>query len=460
MNRDTVCYRDVNENPCNMCMPMGGILPLKGIEQSMVILHGSQGCSTYMRRHISEHFNEPIDVGSSSLNEKGTIYGGENNLKQALDNIIRVYKPKLVGVLTTCLAETIGEDVERIAAEYLQERGLAGFPIVTAPTPGYGGTHTEGYFYTLKRIVTTLAEKTDKHAKVNIIIPNISPADIRELKRLLQLLDISYTLCPDFADTLDRPLARPYTKIPAGGTTVDDIRAMPGAVATIQLGLTVADELSPGKYLQDEFGVPLYNVPIPTGIENTDRFFRALTEITGQAMPDSVKQERGRLLDAMVDAHKYNFQGRSVIFGEPELVYAVTSTCLENGLYPVVVATGSKTDRLAELLQPALSKCPQEVEILNETDFMQIRIKSEKMGANIAIGHSDGRYLTEKEGIPLVRIGFPIHDRVGGQRLLSVGYTGTALLLDRLTNTLLEAKYSSYRKSMYEKFYRGDVKIS
>jgi len=43
-------YRNVNENPCHMCMPMGGILPFKGIEKSMVIIHGSQGCSTYMCR--------------------------------------------------------------------------------------------------------------------------------------------------------------------------------------------------------------------------------------------------------------------------------------------------------------------------------------------------------------------------------------------------------------------------
>lgn len=68
---------NVNENPCNMCMPMGGILAFKGLEQSMVIIHGSQGCATYMRRHMAEHFNEPVDVASSSLNEKGTIYGGE-----------------------------------------------------------------------------------------------------------------------------------------------------------------------------------------------------------------------------------------------------------------------------------------------------------------------------------------------------------------------------------------------
>jgi len=434
---------------------MGGILPFKGLEQSMVIIHGSQGCATYMRRHIAEHFNEPVDVGSSSLNEKGTIYGGENNLKQGLDNIIRLYNPGVIGVLTTCLAETIGEDIERITADYLRDRGIENLPIITVPTPGYGDSHSEGYWLTVKRIVAHLARETEKHNKVNLIVPNISPADLREIKRILDLMEIDYVLLPDFSDTLDRPFAKPYKKIPDGGTKLADIAGMPGAIATIQMGVTVDDSSSPGKYLESEFGVPLYNLPIPIGIEGTDKFIKVLEELSGKVMPESLNRERGRLLDAMIDSHKYNFQGRSVIFGDPELVYAMTKTCLENGVSPVVVATGSNTTRLADLLAPEMCQAQNRFYLLNEADFTLIRQKSKEMQANIAIGHSDGRYLTEREGIPLVRMGFPIHDRMGGQRLLSVGYTGTAMFIDRITNTLLENKLSNYRSSMYQRYYLG-----
>lgn len=450
--------RNVNENPCNMCMPMGGIIPFKGIENAMVIIHGSQGCSTYMRRHIAEHFNEPVDVGSSSLNEKGTVYGGEKNLTQALDNIIRVYQPKLIGVLTTCLSETIGEDIERITAEYQLTKDREELAIVAVPTPGYGGSHTEGYLLALKKIVMKLAKKTArKHNKVNIIVPHISSADVREIKRILQMMDIQYTLFPDVSDTLDRPLAKPYTKIPAGGTPLAEIEAMPGAIATIQLGVTMDDELSPGKYLEEEFGVPLYNVPIPIGLENTDRFMTALGQITNHSyLPPNIEAERGRLLDAMVDSHKYNFQGRSVIFGEPELVYAVSKICFENGVFPVVIGTGSRNNKFAELIEKDRAEVDAPpVIVLSATDFVTLRREAKNAGANIAIGHSDGRYIEEHEKIPLVRLGFPIHDRVGGQRLLSVGYTGTAMFLDRITNTLLAEKRRSYRKSMYENFYQG-----
>ena len=414
MGKEIMHYRNVNENPCNMCMPMGGILPFKGVEQSMVLIHGSQGCSTYMRRHIAEHFNEPIDVASSSLNEKGTVYGGEESLTKGLDNLIRVYNPKLIGVLTTCLAETIGEDIDRITAQYVKAKGLTSLPLVTVATPGYGGSHTEGYFLAVRRIIAKLAQPADRHHRINVIIPHISPADIREIKRLLDLMKAEYTLLPDFSDTLDRPFARPYQKVPEGGTKVADIAAMAGAPVTIQMGITVDESISPGKYLSDTFGVPLYNIPLPVGVSNTDVFINVLEQLTGNSVPPSLRLERGRLLDCMVDSHKYNFQGRGVIFGEPENVYAIVSMCLENGITPVVVATGSKTARLGELLKPVLAACDEEVRVINEADFAQVRQISRDMAANIAIGHSDGRYLTEREGIPLVRTGFPIHDRVGG----------------------------------------------
>lgn len=454
MKKDHTAHRHVNENPCNMCMPMGGILPFKGMEEAMVIIHGSQGCSTYMRRHISEHFNEPIDVASSSLNEKGTVYGGEKNLKKGLDNLVRVYRPKVIGILTTCLAETIGEDIERIAAEYLRERQFPGLSLITVPTPGYGGTHAEGYYLAVRRTVAQLAKKEKKKTAINVLIPPVSPADIREIKRMLDLMGIEYVLFPDYADTLDGPFQKPYRKIPRGGTRREDLAGMADAAATIEMGITVPDAYSAGRFLEEEFGVPFFKIPLPIGVANTDTFLRTLREITGQKVPSILKQERGRLLDCMIDSHKYNFQGRSVIYGEPELTYALAGTCLENGVYPRVIATGSKTGKLKELLEPLLAKNEEQCVILSETDFSQIREQCRQMQVNVALGSSDGRYLTEREGIPLVRIGFPIHDRVGGQRLLSVGYQGTTLLLDRITNTLLEHKHKSYRASLYDKYYR------
>ena len=112
---------NLNTNPCKMCMPMGAATALCGIRDCITILHGSQGCATYIRRHMATHYNEPVDIASSSLTEQGTVYGGEKNLKQGLKNVIALYHPKVIGIMTTCLAETIGEDIEGIKERFYEE---------------------------------------------------------------------------------------------------------------------------------------------------------------------------------------------------------------------------------------------------------------------------------------------------------------------------------------------------
>ena len=449
----TLRVREINEDQCHMCMPLGGVIAFKGIEDSMVLVHGSQGCSTYMRLANVEHFHEPVDIASSSLNEKQTIYGGEKNLRKALDNVIRIYRPSMLGILTTCLAETMGEDIDRIIRTYLQDNPGIRVDIIPVATPSYGGTHSEGFWATTRAVIAHYAVPHTQHDRINVIIPHISPADIREIKRILGLFGMEYTLIPDYSMTLDRPYRGHYQKIPTGGTSTADIEAMPGAPVTIQFGMTCPDALSPGLFLEQQFGVKLINLPIPIGLDNMDQFIAALSSIRGRSVPPELVLERGWLLDGMADAHKYNAEGRPVIYGEPELVYALTCVCVENGAEPAVIASGSPNSRLKERLIPVLADLAEEPVLIEEADFATIEDAAVKSGATIAVGHSGGKFLTERDGIPVTRVGYPIHDRIGGQRILSAGYAGTLAFLDRFTNTLLEKKYGCYREKTREKMY-------
>lgn len=452
-------FVNLNINPCKMCMPMGAVMAFKGIKDSMVLLHGSQGCSTYIRRHMAGHFNEPVDIASSSLTEQGTVYGGESNLKKGLKNIIKLYNPKVIGVATTCLAETIGEDINRFIAEFIEEENIDGVKIIPAATPGYGATQFEGYYAALLAIVKSMATDTEKNGKLNIINANLSPADIRNIKDMLGGFGIEYIMLPDISETLDAPYRDYYNKIPEGGTSAVDIMKMAGAAATIEIGLTVPENLSPGQYLKENFRVPLYRCGIPMGVDYTDAFIELLSKISGKEVPVKLQLERGRLLDGMIDSHKHNAEGRAVIYGEPELALSLCTLCMENGIKPVLISTGAQSEKLKEIINATIETVYTGIskegkpEIIDDTDFQTIQRLAAELNANILFGNSDGKVITEKEGIPLVRIGFPIHDRVGGQRLVYTGYNGTLKLLDDATNTLLDAKLEKYRRSMYEKYY-------
>ncbi|TCQ03737.1 nitrogenase component 1 [Serpentinicella alkaliphila] len=447
-------FVNLTVNPCKMCMPMGAATAFKGIENTVIILHGSQGCSTYIRRHMATHYNEPIDIASSSLNEKEIVYGGATNLKQGLKNVIKLYNPKVIGVATTCLAETIGEDINSIVTDFKEQENIKDISIITVPTPGYGPSEHEGYYLTLRRIVESITVKSTTTEKVNIVAGNLTPGDIRRIKEILELFDIGYTLLPDISDTLDSGFTSKYNKLSSDGTKIEDIKNMSGAVATIEMGMLVSDKSSPGKYLEDKYQVPLYRCPLPIGLENTDTFIELISNISGRKVPEKLLKERARMLDGMIDSHKYNGEGKAVIFGDPELVYAVSKLCSENGIKPVLIATGAKISNFKLKIENNIDTKDKPI-ILNDTDFETIYSYVKKLDVNILIGNGDGKFMVEKEGIPLVRIGFPIHDRVGAQRRVFIGYEGSISFLDDITNTLIEQKFSSYREDLFDKYYLG-----
>lgn len=64
-----------SRNACKLCAPLGASLVFKGIEGCIPMIHGSQGCATYIRRYMISHYKEPMDIASSNFSEESTIYG-------------------------------------------------------------------------------------------------------------------------------------------------------------------------------------------------------------------------------------------------------------------------------------------------------------------------------------------------------------------------------------------------
>ena len=446
-------FVNLNMNPCKMCMPIGAVIAIRGIEKSMSLLHGSQGCTAYMRTHLTTHFSEPMDIGSSSLHESATIYGGSGNLKKGLRNMIRLYAPKVIGVATTCLAETIGEDIGRAVNEFKMEPGIpGGMHFITVNTPSYGGTLHEGYFAALHATVKQTAAKTAGHGKINVIMPHVSPGDVRNIKSIMGDFGLDCVFLPDISNTFDAPFHQTFKRMPEGGTRLCDIEKMAGARATIEMGVTVPETLSPGKYLNDTFGVPLFRTPVPLGLENTDAFFKILVELSGRALPEKYREERGRMIDGMIDSHKVNGGIRALVYGEPDLVYSVSRLCFENGIFPAVISTGSHSTLLLKLLDENIKRTDRQPVMIDDTDFETIEQHALEKGVHLVIGNSMSKHLTERHGIPPVRIGFPIQDRFGGQRLVYTGYNGSMKLLDDITNAMLPKKFGMHRIEMLAKY--------
>ena len=429
-------------NACKLCKPLGASLAFKGIEGCIPFLHGSQGCATYMRRYIISHFNEPIDIASSSLGEKHAIYGGGPNLKLGLRNVTDKYKPGIIGLATTCLTETIGDNVPMLLKEYMDEFGSERSPvIVSVSTPSYSGTHMEGFHAAVRAAVEQLADEgVEKHAGVNLLCGFVSAADIRYLKEVGESFNLQMTILPDYSETLDGTALEDYPLIPEGGTPVEQIKKMSGAAATIEFGSTLGEE-SAGFYLNSAHNVDLHRLPMPIGIAGTDRFFNLLGMISSRPVPHKYEKARGRLIDAMVDGHKYVSGKKAVVYGEEDLVVGLCSFLSEIGIKPVLCASGGKSGRFEEAINTALADYEDvNPQVREGVDFYDIEELAVQLDVDLLIGHSKGYTFSRKHNIPMIRVGFPVHDRIGGQRILHLGYHGAQQLFDIITNTFIERK--------------------
>ncbi|MBI5585492.1 MAG: nitrogenase [Deltaproteobacteria bacterium] len=427
-------------NACKLCAPLGASVAFRGLEGCIPLIHGSQGCSTYIRRYVISHFKEPIDIASSNFSEQSAIFGGGDNLKTALDNLIRQYRPEAVGIATTCLSETIGDDVGMYINEYRKGKKDEILPaIIHAPTPSYRGTHLEGFHEAIKATVKALAAGGPRGRNLNILPGFLSAEDLRQLKEILSDFGLAYTLLPDYSETLDGESWADYQKLSAGGTPLKAIKDMGRAQATIQFGRSLSGLETAAAFLEEKFKVPAMTLGIPVGIRETDRFLDALRDVTGLALPQKYEKERGRLIDAYIDGHKYVFGKRAVVYGEADFVAALASWLDEIGIVPVLCATGACTGKFKELVRSGLKNCREEPLIGEDTDFASMLETCRNLKVDLIVGHSKGYFLSRKLGVPLVRVGFPIHDRIGGQRILHVGYRGTQQLFDRVVNALIEA---------------------
>ncbi len=430
-------------NACKLCTPLGAAIAFRGVEGAIPFLHGSQGCATYMRRYIISHFREPMDIASSALGEKQAVFGGGPNLKKGILNVMSKYGATVVGVASTCLTETIGDDVPRLLAEFRKEFADLPLPeIVHVSTPSYSGTHMEGWHAAVSALAGQLVrEKAPAERRVNLMPGFVSPADIRHFKEILADCGLAATVLPDIAETLDRPALLDYEKLPAGGTPLAAIRAMSGALGSIECGRADHAAESAGANLKRRFGVPLRRIGIPIGIRETDAFFEALEVLTGAAMPAKYADERGRLVDAYVDGHKYVAGKRAIVYGEEDFVIGMVAFLAEIGMKPILAATGATCKNFkAALAEVTAGILPEPPEAREGVDFHDIAEQAEGLAPDLLVGHSKGYRYAKAMGVPLVRVGFPIHDRFGGQRMLHVGYRGAMALFDLLVNTILERK--------------------
>lgn len=424
-------------NPAKTCQPIGAMYAALGIHGCLPHSHGSQGCCAYHRMHLTRHFRDPVMASSSSFTEGASVFGGAANLKTSIKNVFQIYNPAIMAVHTTCLSETIGDDIPNIIKQAEIPEGKI---VIHVNTPSYQGSHVTGFSGMCKAMVSYLCQ-SDGNPKdqVNVLPGFVNPGDMQEIRRIVGELGIKLIMFPDTSGVMDTPLTSKYQMYPDGGATIAEIRDAGNSSLTLALGAFASNDAA--DLLQEKCGVTGIPLKLPIGLKATDDFIMALKDWFGVEIPKALAVERGQVVDTLIDTH-FHYQGKTVaVFGDPDHVIAMTEFLITMGMVPKYILTGTP----GKTFEPEIRRMLDEAGITGsrvkaEGDLFELHqwIREEKV--DLLIGTTYGKYIARKENIPLVRFGFPILDRAVHPMMPVVGYRGCLRLIEQISNALLDQR--------------------
>jgi len=425
-------------NPAKTCQPIGAMYAALGINKCLPHSHGSQGCCAYHRSSLTRHYKDPIMAGTSSFTEGASVFGGQANLLQAINTIFTVYEPDVIAVHSTCLSETIGDDMGQIAKKAEEEGKIPeGKFVIHAATPSYVGSHVTGFATMTKNMALQFAQKTGiKEDHVNVIPGYVEPSDMKEIKRILSEMKVKNIMFPDTSGVVNSPMTGKFKMYPDGGVTVDELMETGDSAFTFALGKWASEEAAKG--LDAKFSIPFEVLDLPIGHKATDRFIDSLRKNAGVSVPESLKLERGQLLDVISDMQQYMYQKRVAIAGDPDQMIALTEFLVSLGMFPAYVITGTPGKKFEERIKEITKDIPCEVKVKAEGDLFLLHQWIKNDSVDLLMGGTYMKYIARDEDIPLVRFGFPIYDRIGHSYFPTVGYMGGLRLVEKILDRIMD----------------------
>lgn len=422
--------RAVSINPLKSSQPLGAAFAYLGVDGAMPLFHGSQGCTSFALVLFVRHFKETIPLQTTAMDEIATILGGADHLEEAILNLKNRTKPTLIGVCTTALVETRGEDIAGDIANIRikREAELGGTEVVLSSTPDFEGSIEEGWAKAVTSMidgVTILGERKRDPKKIAILPGwHLTVADIEHLRETVEGFGLVPVILPDISGSLDGTVPARWIPTTYGGTKVEDIRNLGDCFQAIAIGEHMRGA---AEALQEKTGVPYSLFEQLADMEAIDRFMTMLAMIAGNPIPARVRRRRAQLQDALLDGH-FHFGGKRVaIAAEPDHLFQLSS--FFKGMGAEVVAAVTSTGA-SDILRHVATET---VQVGDLADLERLAVDA---GAELLVTHSHGRQASERLNLPLMRVGFPIFDRLGSQHKKTILYEGMRDFLFEAANLI------------------------
>jgi nitrogenase molybdenum-iron protein NifN len=437
-------------SPLKASSTIGAALAFLGFHRAIPMLHGSQGCTAFGKVFFVRHFREPIPLQTTAMDQTTTIMGSEDSVVEGLKTIAEKNKPALLGVPTTGLSETQGSDMNMAVKTFRQKYPeYDAIPVVAVSTPDYTGCLESGFAKAVDTIIKTLVPKAadantqpgKRQRQINVLVScSLTPGDLEELTDMIEAFGLRPVLVPNLSDSLDGHLGEAdFSPLTIGGTPVSELYTLGDAMATVVIGPSMNQAADTLKALT---GVADYRFEHLMGLDAVDQFIHCLQQLSGEPVPAKLERQRAQLQDAMLDCHFMLGMAKIAIAADADLLLAVSQMLAGMGAETVAAVAPSNASSLQ-------SVAAEQVKIGDLEDLEQL---AQANGAEVLMTNSHGVESAKRLGIPLLRVGFPQYDLLGGYQKTWIGYKGSKHTLFELANIMLSLEKGEIHP--YRSIYR------
>ncbi len=418
-NKKPLTVRPLKTSPAT-----GAALATLGFTNAIPLMHGSQGCGAFAKVFLIQHFREPMPIQNTAIDQIAAVMGSDSNIQDALNLLTHKHQPDLITLISTGLTEMQGSDIDGNARLFSQNQTEQFTHVAPVHCPDFTGTLQSGFASALHSVITQVLSQpvpTARHeSQINILCGSaLTSADIELISRYTEAFQLDAIIAPDISSSLDGYLqADIFSPTSTGGTALTDIKRMPQSRATLCIGESV---YKTGQWLKDTFRIPCIELPHIHGMTGADELVLQLKKISNLPVPNWIKRARQRLQDTLLDTHFVLSGEKIALAQESDALTGLTAICSDAGIQmPLAITTANSA---------SLTKLACEKIVIGDLNDLLGVIDDISM----VIGNTHCAEFLEP-AVPVLRFGFPCHDRFGNSDVCVIGYEGARATLHQLAN--------------------------
>jgi nitrogenase molybdenum-iron protein alpha chain len=422
---------------CSDCsQTCAGVLSYE-VRGAAVVEHSPIGCSmpapTTMLVNVANKSRglppQSVNVISTNLTEKDTVYGGIEKLNETVREAKRRFNPTAIFIQSSCAAGIIGDDIES-AADSLQEE--LGIPVVPVFCEGFKSrVWSSGFDAVFHGIMRKIVKEPIKKQPDLVNVFNFEGTD-------------TYT-----------PLLTPlglrvnYVVALAG---VEQLQELAEAACSAHICETLATY--PAKALEQYYGVPEVKSPPPYGIKWTDEWLREIAKLTGKTdlVEEYISKEHKRIEEPLAVVREKLKGKKLYILAGDSYAHSIASMLKDLGVEIIGVTTlhhdqitdgGSENaDSLSHLVNTYGDL--ENFSVCNKQPYQVYKILQKLKPDIMIVRHINIGVVAAKLGIPTIN---------DSDVNITAGYDGVVRLGERLLQTTKAKKLYQNIARHYETPY-------